>query len=105
MKPRQDDQCVPILHLEQIDKRKCTVLIRRKPMLWVAAQKRQSTRLFIQSFGLGTPIPSPSGECVPSLFGSGGGGTHSLAGEGVGSPSSDEGTDTVVHIGIYLLFG
>jgi hypothetical protein len=41
------------------------------------------------------PIPSPAGEYVPP-FGSGGGETHSLTGEGVGGPNSDEGTDTVV---------
>jgi hypothetical protein len=33
---------------------------------------------------------------VVCKFGSGGGGAHSLVGEGVGSPNSDEGTDTVV---------
>jgi hypothetical protein len=38
------------------------------------------------------PVPPP-----PSRpFGSGGGGTQSLAGEGVGGPNSDEGTDTVL---------
>ncbi len=37
--------------------------------------------------------PSPAGECSPPP-GSGGGG-HT-AGEGVGSPNSDAGTDTVV---------
>jgi hypothetical protein len=37
--------------------------------------------------------PSPAGECCPPLIP---GGTHSLTGEGVGGPSSDEGTDTVV---------
>jgi hypothetical protein len=43
---------------------------------------------------LGTPA-SAAGECGPPplCFR---GGTHSLAGEGVGGPNSDEGTDTVV---------
>jgi len=40
--------------------------------------------------------PSPPGECVPPSFGSGGGGTRSLAGVGVVGPNSDEGTYTVV---------
>jgi hypothetical protein len=34
-------------------------------------------------------------ECIPS-FVPGGGGAPSLAGEGVGGPNSNEGTDTVV---------
>jgi hypothetical protein len=29
------------------------------------AQKRQSARLFLQSFGVGPPNPSPASECVP----------------------------------------
>jgi hypothetical protein len=43
------------------------------------------------------PSPSDAGECVPHPFGPGGGGTHSHAGEGIGGPNSDEGTDTVVY--------
>jgi hypothetical protein len=44
---------------------------------------------------MGPTAPSPAGECVTSLFGSGGGGgTHSLAGEG--GPNSDEETVIVV---------
>jgi len=38
-----------------------------------------------------SPIPSPAGECaLPLVLG---GGTHSLAREGVGGPNSNEGTD------------
>jgi hypothetical protein len=38
-----------------------------------------------------SPTPSHAGESVPLLwFQGGGGGTHSLAGEGVGGPNSDE---------------
>jgi hypothetical protein len=45
---------------------------------------------------IGAPTPSPAGECAPPPpFGSEGG-TQSLAGERVGGPNSDEGTDTVV---------
>ncbi len=46
-----------------------------------------------------TPPPSPPvGECVPSPFGSRGGGTHPLAGERMGrGPISDVRTDTVVY--------
>jgi hypothetical protein len=39
-----------------------------------------------------SPTPSTAGEYVPSSFGSVGD-THSLAGEGVGGPNSDKGTD------------
>jgi hypothetical protein len=45
------------------------------------------------------PPPSPSGQCVPSPFIPGG--TRSLAGEGVGGPNTEEGTDAVVlYVGI-----
>jgi hypothetical protein len=54
----------------------------------------------LQSFELGLPAPlPPAGKCVPSPFGSGGGGGNILAcgREGVGGgPNSDDGTDTVV---------
>jgi hypothetical protein len=43
---------------------------------------------------LGRSIPSHAGECCPPPMVPGG--THSLAGEGVGGPNSDEGTDTVI---------
>jgi hypothetical protein len=40
---------------------------------------------------------SPTGECVPPSFGSGGGGVHTrLRERGWGSPNFDEGTDAVV---------
>ncbi len=56
-------------------------------------QSRQSTRLFLSR---PTLEPLPAGECVlPLWLGGGGGMTHSLAGEGVGGPSLEEGTDTV----------
>jgi hypothetical protein len=46
---------------------------------------------------LGLPAPSAAGECChPPLVPGGGGGTHSIAGEGVGGLNSDEETDTVV---------
>jgi hypothetical protein len=66
------------------------------------SQSRQSTRLFLQSSELGpppAPTPSPASESVPTLWFRGEG-THSLAGEGVGGPYSDEGTDTV---GMYFV--
>ncbi len=50
-----------------------------------------------RSFELGPPTPSPAGECIPPQLGWGGGGAHSLAGEGVGGPNSDEGTDEAAH--------
>jgi hypothetical protein len=44
--------------------------------------------IFLQSSELGPPTR------IPSSFGTGGG-THSLAGEGVGGPNSDEGGQTL----------
>jgi hypothetical protein len=71
-----------------------------------AVHRVDSTRLFLQSSELGPSTPSPAGECVPSPFGSGRR-EHarliSLAGEGVGGPDSDEGTDTVV-LYVYIYF-
>ncbi len=49
------------------------------------SQSRQSTKLFLKSSELGLPHP----------FGSWGR-AHSLGGEGVGDPNSNEGTYTVV---------
>ncbi len=49
---------------------------------------------FPSSLNWNSPNPHPQASVSPT-FGSGGG-THSLAGEGLGSPNSDEGTDTVV---------
>ncbi len=58
------------------------------------AQRRQGARLFLQSSELGPPPPPhPQASVSPPLIP---GGTHSLGEEGVGDPSSDEGTDTVV---------
>jgi hypothetical protein len=45
-------------------------------------QSRLSARLFLQSSELGPRTPSPADDCVPPPW-SGGGGTHSFAGEGV----------------------
>jgi hypothetical protein len=50
----------------------------------MCAQSRQIAKRFLQSSELGPTTPSPAGECLPSLFGSaGGGGAHSYAEEGV----------------------
>jgi len=57
------------------------------------AQSRQSAMLFLQSSELGPP-PHPQPSVSPPLVP---GGTHSLAGERVGGPKSDEGTDTAVR--------
>ncbi len=48
-------------------------------------QSRQSARLFLSRLNWDSPGPSTAGECfsIPPSFGSGGGGgAHSLAGEG-----------------------
>jgi hypothetical protein len=69
-----------------------------------AVHRVDSTRLFLQSSELDPPpSTSPAGECARSLLVPGG--THSLAGEGVGEgPNSDEGTDTVVlYVYIFTL--
>ncbi len=66
--------------------------------LTVYAQSRQSTRLFLQSSGLGPPPPSPVGERVPPPSWPGG---DVLAGEGGVGPNSNEGTDTVI---LYVFF-
>ena len=55
------------------------------------SQSRHIARLSLQASKLGSPTPSVAGECSGP-----GGGTHSLAGEGVGGPNSDEGRDAVV---------
>ncbi len=61
-------------------------------------QSRQSALSFFSSRpNWDTPTPSPAGGCLPPpLRFEGGGGTHLLAGEGVGGTNSDEETDTVV---------
>jgi hypothetical protein len=59
-------------------------------------QSRQSAKLFLQSSELGLPHPlTRTRVCTPPLL-LVPGGPHSLSGEGVGGPSSDEGTDAVV---------
>jgi hypothetical protein len=88
------------------------VSVMTRPMVWVMDGKVkyrmtgiralgiQSTRLSFQSSELGTPTPSPPRECaLPPL--SPRGETHSLAGEGVGGPNSDEGTDNLVLYAYY----
>jgi hypothetical protein len=40
--------------------------------------------------------PSPACKCCPTPFGSGGGGTHSLADKGAGGASSEERTNSLV---------
>ncbi len=58
----------------------------------------QSIQSAMQAFfpvvRIGSP-PHPPGSVAPPLFGTKGE-THSIAGEGVGAPNSDEGTDTPV---------
>jgi hypothetical protein len=51
-----------------------------------------TTKLFLQASEMGphTPYPPASGSPPPLV--PGGGGTHSLAGQGVGDPNTDEGT-------------
>jgi hypothetical protein len=46
----------------------------------------------LQSSELGLPAPQASVSPPPLVPG----GTHSLGGEGMGGPNSDDGTDTVV---------
>jgi hypothetical protein len=61
-------------------------------------ESRHSTKLSFQSSELGpTPLHTQASVYPPPLA-SGGGGAHSLAGEGVGrdGPNSDERTDTVI---------
>jgi hypothetical protein len=56
----------------------------------------QSVRLSVPSSELGQPTPSPTRECCSPPPVEPRGETHSLAGEGVGGPNSDEGTATLV---------
>jgi hypothetical protein len=72
-----------------------------RPLLFLTSlpQSRQSARPFLQSLELGLPHPSPAGErALPLVQGEC---THSLGGEGWGSPNSNEGPDTVVLF-VYL---
>jgi hypothetical protein len=63
---------------------------------------RLSARLFLQSSETGPQTPPfPKRVCPLPPFGSGG--AHSLAGEGVGYPNFDEGTDTLV-LYLYMYF-
>ncbi len=58
-------------------------------LILLPPQRRQSAKLFLQSSELGLPNPSPAGECAypPPLVP--GGGSHSLAREGVGTEHWD----------------
>jgi hypothetical protein len=58
-------------------------------------QSRNSAWLFLQSSELGLPHTFTRRQVYPLLWCKGWG-KHSLAGEGVRGPNSDEGTDTVV---------
>jgi hypothetical protein len=63
----------------------------------------QIARHSIQSSALGPPTPSPVRECCSSLMGPWGE-THSLAGEGVRGPNSDDGTDILaVYVGLLYI--
>jgi hypothetical protein len=70
----------------------------------VTAQIRQSAKLFLMSSELGLPHPlTPWWVCSPS-FVLGGGGVHTRLREREwGSPSSSEGTDTMVLVYIYFV--
>jgi hypothetical protein len=72
--------------------------------LLYVAQSRQSARLFLQSSELELPTPSPAGQCVLPLVP--GGGTHSLAGEGVwGVPIRTKGQILWYSRFVYVLCG
>ncbi len=58
-----------------------------------SAQSRQSAKFILQSSVSGLSHPVTRRRVCPPPFGSGG--AHWLAGEGVGGPDSNEGTDTV----------
>jgi hypothetical protein len=67
-------------------------------------QPRSKQSAFSSRPNWDSPTPSPAGECVPPPFGSGRC-THSLGGEGVGGPNSDEGTDNVLlEVGIQYMY-
>ncbi len=63
----------------------------------LSEQSRQRARLFLQSSALGLTLSplSPSGECVPAPFDSGGGGHTRVRERELGGSNSDEGIDTV----------
>ncbi len=79
----------------------CICLCRR--FGWAPEKCRQSARLFLQSSELRLPHPHPLTRrrvCSPPPLVQGG---YTLtAGEGVGGPNSDEGTDTMVLLSTYL---
>jgi hypothetical protein len=61
------------------------------------SQRIQSARLSLQSSELAPPaLPLTRKRVLPPPLVPGGGGTHSLAGEGAGGPNSEEGTDTLL---------
>jgi hypothetical protein len=71
------------------------------------SQSRQSTKLFLQSSELGSPPRHPHAS-VPSLpsppLVRGGGGTHSLAGEGMKASRSNEGHIMWYARNIYVMY-
>ncbi len=82
----------------------CICLCRR--LGWAPEKCRRSARLFIQSSELRLPHPLTRRRvCSPLLWFRGG---YTLtAGEGVGGPNSDEGTDTMIlfkYLSIYALY-
>jgi hypothetical protein len=80
----------------------------KKPLVQtrgLAAQSRQSAKLFLKSRNWDSPNPSPAGECAPSPPPVFGGGEHSLAREGWGESQFRRG---YIHCGtlyIYVLCG
>jgi hypothetical protein len=61
--------------------------------IYLSEQSEQSAKLLLGSSELGSPTPSPAGECATPLVR---GGHTCLREKGWGSPNSDEGTYTVV---------
>jgi hypothetical protein len=70
--------------------------IKRKEEVWKGYGRHRVDRVSRFLFSRPNwvrPLPHPQASVSPLWFG--GGGVHSLAGEGVGGPKSDERTDTV----------
>jgi hypothetical protein len=76
-----------------------TVTRHYSTILYRYPQSTQSAKLFSIRRNWDSPSPSPAGECVP------GGGTHTLAGEGVEGPNSAIPTRgrTLLYPGTYEL--
>ncbi len=71
-------------------------------------KSRQSARPFLQFSELGSPTPSPAGECVPPPSVGSGGGHTQACGEGVRGPNSEEGavwnSRYMYFVGSYIVF-